>query len=306
MKLSNTTPRYDRFRCAFIWNVVFRCSLQISKYTSYFWLLFVVAILAQVDCLFSISIFGWRWQCAQSDITSWRFKFALSEFILSLPVVQRPGLRSRSRKESYVFGWSRSRIPNNTGNRSRIFFPTPTANVRLDHFLHYTPKLGIPVEILQFLLKLLLKQISCCVPRCPLILTAKFHSLYVKESESEILESRSQIFYLRLRKHGGDSRARLAAAIGCDEAQRCNSTAFRFHSFEKVLRSKNKPIARSLLASLAEVGHCEGVRWQTSAASGVHELGQCARSVGTIPGGGRLLSVSRDSVLRVSAPSRCA
>jgi len=30
--------------------------------------------------------------------------------------------------------------------------------------------------------------ISCCVPRFLLILTAKFHSLYVKESESEILE----------------------------------------------------------------------------------------------------------------------
>jgi len=49
--------------------------------------------------------------------------------------------------------------------------------------------------------------ISCCVPRLPLILTVKFHSLYVKESqiletrsrESEILESRSRIFYLRLR-----------------------------------------------------------------------------------------------------------
>jgi len=29
--------------------------------------------------------------------------------------------RSRSRKESEVFGWSRSRIPDNTGSRSRIF-----------------------------------------------------------------------------------------------------------------------------------------------------------------------------------------
>jgi len=31
----------------------------------------------------------------------------------------QPGLRSRSRKESEVFGWSR--IPTNTGSRSRIF-----------------------------------------------------------------------------------------------------------------------------------------------------------------------------------------
>jgi len=29
--------------------------------------------------------------------------------------------RSRSRKESEVFGWTRSRIPNNTGGRSQIF-----------------------------------------------------------------------------------------------------------------------------------------------------------------------------------------
>jgi len=36
----------------------------------------------------------------------------------------------RSRKESEVFGWSR--IPNNTGNRRRIFRPTP--DVQLDHF----------------------------------------------------------------------------------------------------------------------------------------------------------------------------
>jgi len=36
--------------------------------------------------------------------------------------------------------------------------------------------------MVQFLLKRLLKQSFCCVPRFPLILTAKFHSLYVKES----------------------------------------------------------------------------------------------------------------------------
>jgi len=77
------------------------------------------------------------------------------------------------------FGWSR--ISNNTGSRSRIFCPTP--DVQLDHFLDHTPKLGIPVEMVQFLSKLLLKQISCCVPRFTLILTAKYHSLYVKESE---------------------------------------------------------------------------------------------------------------------------
>jgi len=35
-----------------------------------------------------------------------------------------------------------------------FFGPTPTPDVQLDHFLHYTLKMGIPVEIVQFLLKL--------------------------------------------------------------------------------------------------------------------------------------------------------
>jgi len=39
----------------------------------------------------------------------------------------------------------RSRIPNNTGSRSQIFCPTP--KVQLDHFVHHTPELGFPVEI---------------------------------------------------------------------------------------------------------------------------------------------------------------
>ena len=60
-----------------------------------------------------------------------------------------------------------------------VGFFCPTRDVQLDQFLHHTPKLGIPVEMVQFLLKLMLKQISCCVPRFPLILTAKFHSLCV-------------------------------------------------------------------------------------------------------------------------------
>ena len=50
-------------------------------------------------------------------------------------------------------------------------------------FLRHTLKLGIPVEMVQFLLKLLLKQSSCCAPRFTLILTTNFHFLYVKESE---------------------------------------------------------------------------------------------------------------------------
>ena len=50
--------------------------------------------------------------------------------------------------ESEVFGWS----------RSRIFYATP--KVQLDRFLHRTFKLGIPVKMVQFLLKLLWKQIN--------------------------------------------------------------------------------------------------------------------------------------------------
>jgi len=37
-----------------------------------------------------------------------------------------------------------------------IFCPTP--EVQLNHFLHHTPKLGILVEMAQFIMKLLLKQ----------------------------------------------------------------------------------------------------------------------------------------------------
>jgi len=38
-----------------------------------------------------------------------------------------------------------------------------TAEVHLD-ILHHTPKWGIPVKMVQFLLKLLLKHNSCCAP----------------------------------------------------------------------------------------------------------------------------------------------
>jgi len=64
-------------------------------------------------------------------------------------------LRSRCRR---FLGEVGSQIPKNTGRRSRIFCPTPTPEVQLDHFLHHTLKLRIPVEMVQFLLKLLLKQ----------------------------------------------------------------------------------------------------------------------------------------------------
>ena len=43
-----------------------------------------------------------------------------------------------------------------SASESDFFCPTP--DVYLDHFLRHTPKLGIPVEMVQFHLKLLLTQ----------------------------------------------------------------------------------------------------------------------------------------------------
>ena len=59
------------------------------------------------------------------------WKHKITKFCLK-PMVAKPE----------VFGWSR--IPNNTRSQSQIFCPTP--DVQLDHFLHHTTKLGIPVE----------------------------------------------------------------------------------------------------------------------------------------------------------------
>jgi len=39
-----------------------------------------------------------------------------------------------------------------------FFCLTPTLQAQLNYFLHHTPKLGIPVEMVQFYLKLSLKQ----------------------------------------------------------------------------------------------------------------------------------------------------
>jgi len=39
-----------------------------------------------------------------------------------------------------------------------VGFFCPTADVQLDYFSHHTPKLEIPVEMVQFVLKHLLKQ----------------------------------------------------------------------------------------------------------------------------------------------------
>jgi len=44
------------------------------------------------------------------------------------------------------------------GVRAGFFCPTPTPDIQLDHFLNHALKLVIRVEMVQFLLKLLLKQ----------------------------------------------------------------------------------------------------------------------------------------------------
>ena len=100
--------------------------------------------------------------------------------------MSKPGLQiqSQSCKELEVFGWSQSGIPNSTGSRSQIFF------VRLQMSIFYITHLignscwNGTISFETFVET----EISSCAPQFPLILTAKVHSLYVKESESEILE----------------------------------------------------------------------------------------------------------------------
>jgi len=76
-----------------------------------------------------------------------------------------------------------------------VGFFCPTPDVQLDNFLHHTPKSGIPVEMVTISFETFVEsEVSYCAPRFPLILTFKLHSLYVKKSESEILErSESEI-----------------------------------------------------------------------------------------------------------------
>jgi len=85
----------------------------------------------------------------------------LSWFVVPFQRHLTPGLQSRSRQDPKVFEWSR--IPDNTGRRIRIFCPTPTPDVHLDQFYHHIPKLGIPVEMVQFLFETFVEtDISCC------------------------------------------------------------------------------------------------------------------------------------------------
>jgi len=65
-----------------------------------------------------------------------------------------------------------------------------TPDVQVDHFLHLTCNLGIPVEMVQLRLKFFFETgISCCAPRFPLILTVFIpFMLRSRSRNSEILE----------------------------------------------------------------------------------------------------------------------
>ena len=106
----------------------------------------------------SIDLRRVRWggvQCVQKNLSS-----SIICVLLALPMKKHSEILTAcaetrvAEPESEVFGCSR--IPSNTGSRSRIFVRLRMPNWII--FLHHTPKLGIPVEMVQFLLKLLLNQ----------------------------------------------------------------------------------------------------------------------------------------------------
>jgi len=130
-------------------------------------------------------------------------------------------LCSRLNQESELFGWSR--IPNNTGESESDFFVRLRLQMRMPSWIIFTShsKIGNSCWNGTIYVETFVEtEISCCASRFPVILTAKFHSLYVKESEiferleiletqsreSKILESRSRIFYFRLRNPGLNTR----------------------------------------------------------------------------------------------------
>ena len=97
------------------------------------------------------------------------------------------------------FGWNRGQIPNNIESRSRIFLfdsdsGCPIRSFYISHSYIGNSCWNGTISFQTFVET----ESSCCAPRFPLILTAEFHSLYVKESGSEILErSESEILESR-------------------------------------------------------------------------------------------------------------
>jgi len=98
-------------------------------------------------------------------------------------------LRSRSlgRTESEIFGWSRSRTPNNTRSRCRSWIFCPTPEVQSDHFLHHTLSWEFVLKWYNFFWNLCWKRFLAVQQDFHWLLiaaklfTAKLHFLYVKE-----------------------------------------------------------------------------------------------------------------------------
>jgi len=91
-----------------------------------------------------------------STTISRKYAYAVWFFHQELPghlLHREQGCSAGVTRSQEVFGWSWSKISNNTRSqcRSWIFCSTLTPEVQLNHFLHHTPKLEIPVEMVQFL-----------------------------------------------------------------------------------------------------------------------------------------------------------
>ena len=89
---------------------------------------------------------------------------------------------------------SRSRIPNKKVGllTTRSFLFDSDSGDQFDHFLHHTSKLGIPVEVMQFLLKLIETQISFCAPQFPLILQPNFIPFMLRSRSRKFWKGRSR------------------------------------------------------------------------------------------------------------------
>jgi len=138
-----------------------------------------------IYCYYGCNWHGWkRWPVeAKSEISDGSLLLLIAFLFKRCSQLQQNVSLSRF-AQSEVFGWS------------RIFCPTPTPDDQLDHFYITLLNWEFLLNWYRFFWKFVETEISCCVPRFSLILTAKFHSRYVKESEilerseSEILESR--------------------------------------------------------------------------------------------------------------------
>ena len=106
------------------------------------------------------------------------------------------GVFSRVAESQRVGGfWVESDSYNNTRSRSWIILTDFDSGSPIEPFLHRSPKVGTPVEMVQFLLKLSLKQIIIAVYHdfhwllvATKLLAVRLHSRYVTESVSDILE----------------------------------------------------------------------------------------------------------------------